>query len=139
VNLTTSYELFYVFIPVRTFNPFVVDSLIAAVIFNLPEKVIKPVEKIRISLSNRPCKRLKGKGFVKEDQFAGALLGIKHNAVGKIIDKCISLAVYNFKGCFRFCFKRFILAFWNKSFYSLFACSAELGCNGVFGIVQVFI
>ena len=82
-----------IFDPFCTFDPLVVDLLVTAVVLNLPEEVVQPVQEVRITFVDRPGQRLKGEGLVQKYQLACALLGIEHHAVRQVIDEGVSFAI----------------------------------------------
>ena len=58
-----------IFIPLGVGDPLVINFFIRAILFNLIQKIVQPVEKIRVAFSNRPGKRFIRKRFIQKHQF----------------------------------------------------------------------
>jgi hypothetical protein len=60
-------DLFNLLQPLGSRDPFVIDPVIPAIILNLAQEIVQPVEEIRIALRNGPGQRFKRERFVQKD------------------------------------------------------------------------
>ena len=115
------------FDPLGALDPFVVNLIVAAVVFHLPQEVVQPVQKVGVTLADGPGQRLVGERFVQEDQLAFPLLGHEGRAEGKVVDGGIGLAGQHLQRRLGLHFERLVGGFGDQALDRLFAGGSQLG------------